>query len=151
MAMQIKYPTPNSERWALWKWADIPSSLNKNEVYLRRLRVVQTPWFGMYVHWINEADSDRYPHDHPWRFWSFICRGSYTEQLYVWDQTSVPQNDPRTHRRFSFHGMPLHMAHKIAHVTDELITVVLTGKRQRKFCFWTPTEKIPWDKMQKGK
>jgi hypothetical protein len=30
--MPSKYPHPSGELWAFWKWADIPSSVNKGQV-----------------------------------------------------------------------------------------------------------------------
>jgi hypothetical protein len=50
--------------------------------YLVRLRIVQTPWFGIYLHDIHEDDGDRDPHNHPWSFLSFVLRGYYTERVY---------------------------------------------------------------------
>lgn len=47
--------------------------------YLRRLRIVQTPWFGVYLHRIGTPDSRPTLHDHPWNFLSIVVRGGYTE------------------------------------------------------------------------
>jgi hypothetical protein len=57
--MKIKYPLQASSKWVFFQRSDIPSKINKEDVYLRRLRVVQTPWFGVYLHWIYESDNDR--------------------------------------------------------------------------------------------
>lgn len=141
--MEMKYRTPGSRRWALWKWFDIPSTVNPKLAYLRRLRVVQTPWFGIYVHWINEPDSDRFPHDHPWRFWSLILRGGYVERVWarqggdfvdlIWETGSV-------------HSMKPSQAHQISYVTSNLLTLVFTGPRVREWGFWTDEGWVHWRK-----
>jgi hypothetical protein len=147
--MPIKYEPPIGNMWAFWKWADIPSQINEGQVYLRRLRVVNTPWFSLMVHWINEADTGRHPHDHPWGFWSWVVRGGYWEEVWPTERHFDLGIPPLqfAHHRWSVHRMGVESAHKIVLATDGLITVVLTGKRQRRFRFWTPEGKIPWDKM----
>jgi hypothetical protein len=143
--MPIEYAHPTGDVWAIWRWADIPSSVNEGQVYLRRLRVVTTPWFSLMVHWINEPDTGRWPHDHPWWFASWVVQGEYTEDLY-----DAPGRlaSTKTHQRGSIHWMPFELAHRITSISEGLVTVVLTGKRRRRFRFWTPEGKIPWDKMQ---
>lgn len=79
--MEIKHRPPESTEWAFMRWADIPSKQSPGQVYLRRLRVAQTPLCGLYLHWINEPDTDRDLHDHPWVFWSLILRGGYSEDI----------------------------------------------------------------------
>lgn len=148
--MPIKHPPPSGELWAFWKWADIPSSVNPGQVYLRRLRVVNTPWFSVLMHWINEPDNGRYPHDHPWGFISWVLRGGYWEEVWPSERhfdLSIPPLQ-FSHTRWSIHRMGIEAAHKIVLATEGLATVVVTGKRRRRFRFWTPEGKIPWDKMK---
>jgi hypothetical protein len=150
--VRVKYPMgPHlKRRWALWQWIDIPSTEHPELVYLRRLRVVQTPWFSVLVHWINEPDAGRHPHDHPWPFCSFVLRGFYHEE--VWPSTNafykyrIPPLQ-HFHQRWSIHKMGLDAAHRIVLVSPRLMTLVLTGKRHYKFSFWTPDGQIPYDKM----
>jgi hypothetical protein len=143
--MPVKYGHSTGNLWAFWKWADTPSQINEGQVYLRRLRVVNTPWFSLMVHWINEPDTGRWPHDHPWAFYSWVVRGEYTEDLYDILGWII---DKRVHKQGSVHLMSFDLAHRITSISDGLMTVVLTGKRQRRFRFWTPEGKIPWDKMK---
>jgi hypothetical protein len=149
--VKIKYPLARPSRWAFWSWMDIPSSEKPDLVYLRRLRVVQTPWFGIYVHWINEADTGRWSHDHPWTFYSWVVRGGYWEEVWPTERHFDLGIPPLqfAHHHWSIHRMGIESAHKIVLVTDGLMTVVLTGKRRRKFRFWTPEGRIPWDQMEK--
>jgi hypothetical protein len=135
-------------RWALWQWMDIPSAHNANAVYLRRLRVVQTPWFSVLIHWINEPDAGRHPHDHPWWFASWVVRGGYVEEMWPHyghyrDNISMSRLWPRR----SWHTMSFWAAHRITEVLPGTITVIFTGRRRRKFRFWTPDGRIPYDKM----
>jgi hypothetical protein len=51
------------------------------DVHFRRYRLIQTPWFALYVHHILIEDRDRHRHSHPWSFWGLILRGGYRESL----------------------------------------------------------------------
>jgi hypothetical protein len=139
--MKMKYAPPEPKRWALMEWTDIPSKLNPELVYLRRLRILQTPWWAVYLHWINEPDTDRDIHDHPWRFWSLILRGGYTEEIY---ERLAPIIAKRRWRQWSAHHMPITMAHRITSVEPKTVTLVITGRRVRDWCFWTEDGLIPW-------
>lgn len=48
-------------------------------VHFRRYRLLETPWFAVYIHWIGRSDEDKHPHNHPWWFRSFILKGGYVE------------------------------------------------------------------------
>jgi hypothetical protein len=103
-------------------------------VYLRRLRIVQTPWWALYLHFILEPDYDRHPHDHPANFWTFILRGGYQEVLYRQvGGTPLVQ----TWRRWSLHKMSIRHAHQITLLTPGTRTLVLFGRRQKGWGFWT--------------
>jgi hypothetical protein len=49
---------------------------------MERWRLLQTPWLGIYVHFIHREDLDPIPHDHPWQFRSFVLRGGYNEEFW---------------------------------------------------------------------
>ena len=42
---------------------------------------VETPWFGLLVHFIARGDEDKHMHDHPFRFSSYIISGGYYEHV----------------------------------------------------------------------
>lgn len=65
-------------RWAFMERFDVPSVDNPSELHFSRLRIVQTPWFGVYLHRFDNPDV-RQLHDHPWPFVSIILRGGYEE------------------------------------------------------------------------
>ena len=51
----------------------------KGELHFKRWRILSTPWFNIFLHFINRADEDKDLHDHPWSFWSIILKGGYIE------------------------------------------------------------------------
>lgn len=144
----VKYPLRGSTRWALWEWGDIPSKTDPSVVYLRRLRVVQTPWFSVLVHQIFEPDSDRDPHDHPWSFGSLVVRGGYTEDVSEKITLFGRVVEGKTRNewpRWSWHRMTTKEAHRITSVLPDTMTLVVTGPRVRTWGFWTDQGFVPWD------
>jgi hypothetical protein len=49
-------------------------------VYMKRWRIIHTPWFGLRVHNIVRSDQDRELHDHPFWFISLVLKGGYIEE-----------------------------------------------------------------------
>lgn len=127
-----------SPRWALWQRLTVPCE--DGQPYLVRLRIVQTPWFGVYLHDIYEPDADRDPHDHPWSFVSIVLRGSYTERLHTAPRVDLTQWRTNTWRRFSAHRMGRDTAHRITQAAPGLKTLVLVGRRRGDWGFFTE----PW-------
>jgi hypothetical protein len=68
-----------SPRWAFMERFEVPDYDDPERNYLTRWRVIQTPWFGIYVHRMDGPDSRATLHDHPWPFVSFVLRGGYWE------------------------------------------------------------------------
>jgi hypothetical protein len=66
-------------RWAFMKRTVIADPLDRTNIYLVRLRIVETPWLACYLHSIRRPDSTRALHNHPWGFVSLLLRGGYTE------------------------------------------------------------------------
>lgn len=122
------------------RWHDIPDAQNPKVVYLRRLRVIATPWFGIFVHWIYLPDADTDPHDHPWNFRSTVLRGGYTEEVFAPDMSS----EVLIHERWSSHKMPTTDAHMIQSIQPETVTLILVGKRDRDWGFWTSDGWVNW-------
>lgn len=102
---------------------------------LQRWRVLSTPLFGIYVHFIYREDLDPIPHDHPWRFWSFVLRGGYREE--VWPDARVWASQLHRHGRWSLHHFPLSAAHIITDVTPRTTTLVIVGRKLRTWGFWS--------------
>ena len=131
-----------SPRWALLQRMTIPC--RDGLVYLVRLRIVQTPWFGVYVHDILEPDGDRDPHDHPWTFFSVVLRGAYTETVHTDPWFGLGATKTQTWRRGSIHRMNRDSAHRIVGLTSGLKTLIFTGPRRRNWGFHTPNGFVTW-------
>lgn len=69
----------NSPNWAFLQGFKIPHIDNPEVDYLWRLRIINTPWFGIMLHKINTPDARDTLHDHPWSMLSLILRGGYVE------------------------------------------------------------------------
>jgi hypothetical protein len=102
--------------------------------YLIRWRIIQTPFFSLYLHKFLAGDSDPYVHDHPWTFLSIILRGGYTE---------VRRNNHtrRLHKRHIRHVNL--MRRDDAHYIERLDRVpswslLFVGRRRRTWGFYVP-------------
>lgn len=148
----MKYPYVGGTRWAFMRWADIPDARDETVVYLRRLRIIQTPWFAIYLHWIYQPDEDRDPHDHPFNFWSLVVRGGYTERVWrVSPGRHMLHNRDHGYteqwwRRFSWHKMDQEHAHMIRTLTPGTITLVFCGPKNENshWGFYTEDGFVGW-------
>lgn len=112
----------------------IPNLDNPDELYLTRWRLIETPWFGLFLHRFDGPDSRPVFHDHPWSFVSLLVRGGYVEhRLNLHDRTvKVRQiNHLNVMRRDD------------AHFIDHLLrtpswSVLLVGKRRRTWGYLRP-------------
>lgn len=105
---------------------------------MKRLRLVQTPWFGVYVHLIYREDMDPVPHDHPWTFWRCVLRGGYLEH-YLTDP-GRGRVALRAQRRWRIGRFPTSHAHRIVLVKPGTVSLVVVGRKRRAWGFWGPSE-----------
>lgn len=126
-------------RWALWKKFTIGMQDNP---MMDRLRLIQTPWFGIYVHFIYREDLDEFPHDHPWRFWRMVLRGGYLENYLTEPIQGRVQQRHQLPLRPSF--FPLEHAHRITYVEPKTVTLVVVGRKVREWGFFR------WEQLQDG-
>lgn len=107
--------------------------------YLVRRRIIQTPWFGVYLHHLNAPDSGA-PHDHPWKFTSIVLRGGYTEEFYPFPHVAralvVPFFRTQRWKVGSVHRMGTESAHRITDVQPGTVSLLLVGKRRRTWGFF---------------
>jgi hypothetical protein len=137
--------TGDQARWAFLAGLDIGAD---GDPYLDRLRIIQTPWAGIYLHHIHRPDADRDPHDHPWAFASVVLAGSYTELVWP-DKRRCGEFVRRDRPRWSLRSMRRRQAHIITDCHGPLWTLVLTGRRQGEWGFWTRAGQgnakfVPW-------
>lgn len=148
-------PAGDPRPWQVWRWMDIygPSgheNAGHQDLYLRRLYVLRTPWFGVMLHWIKREDWDRDAlHNHPWEFRRFIVSGGYTEELaypqgeldeaadkYVY--TELKPSTLKTHRMWSFSKFPSGAYHRITSVKPHTVSLVINGPKCNSWGFFVP-------------
>ena len=136
-----------SPKWVVWMRMTIPC---KNGLeYLTRLRIVQTPYFGIFLHDIHEDDSDRCCHNHPWTFFSFVVRGWYSERLYP-NPVVDPQNYVvKVHRRFSLHRMDRESAHRLTYAETGLKTLIFVGPRRATWALFDAGRFVEWQAYER--
>lgn len=127
-------------RWAFLEGLDVGAD---GDPYLDRLRIVQTPLFGIYLHHIHRADRERDPHDHPWWFASLILTGSYEEDVWP-DKHKADYWRTRQRRRFSVRCTRRGQAHIITRTVGPLWTLVLVGRRESGWGFYPGGRFVPW-------
>lgn len=126
-------------KWAFFKRYDIVDAANPEKIYLTRWRLLQTPWFGLFIHKINRPDSDRALHDHPWNFVSLILKGGYDEKR----PSGITKRDVGSfaYRR----AEDLHAIVRLWEVPTW--TFILIGRNRRNWGFQTEKGWVPHDKF----
>lgn len=136
-----------SPRWAVWNRFLIPCQ--NGEQYLARLRLVDTPWFGIYLHDIYEPDDGRDPHNHPYAFISVILRGWYDERVHPEPAGHRNMSSLKFRKRFSVHRMDKKAAHQIIRCAPRLKTLIIRGKRSPDgWGFYTMSGYVPWQEYK---
>lgn len=118
------------------RWKHINDIDTPGDVYLSRLMLLRTPWFGVYLHVIRRPDWAACQHDHPWSFVTIILRGGYEE--HVGDRTFV--------RRPGYVGYrPRHFEHRITRLLKaNALTLVFRGFNHETWGFRTLRGKLDW-------
>ena len=118
----------------MWQWSEV---IPRGSTYLRRLHLLKTPWFSVYVHWILQRDPQPDLHDHPVDFLSIVLRGGYVEEyLYRGHRRS------RQIRRWNF--VRHTDLHRIVHVKSGTITLCFAGKHRHEWGFHTSDGWVCW-------
>lgn len=125
----------NRRRWGVLQTFLIGNQANP---MMKRLRLIQTPWFGLYLHFIYREDMDPVPHDHPWTFWRLVLRGGYIEHYF--DNPARGKYILRVQRRGVLGRFPVEHAHRIVLVKPGTVSLVLVGRKSRVWGFWGPRE-----------
>lgn len=134
----------NSPRWAILEKFVIPD-ITTGRDYLRRWRLIVTPWFGISIHHIMLPDGDTNPHNHPYWFVAIPLKGGYYEQYYEYsDNKGNPHKHPfvgserRSLRNWNL--MPLNRFHRIVTLANHkpAWTLMIHGPRKPEWGFMTP-------------
>jgi hypothetical protein len=135
-----------SPRWAFMRRFKLTTS--DGRTYLDRLRVVQTPWFGVYLHRLGVPDPGLDLHDHPWPFLSLILCGGYVEEAaptrlapaFARIAGRWPRGVVRSWRAGTVHRLRLTECHRItALYRSPTWTLILVGRRQQSWGFYPST------------
>jgi hypothetical protein len=120
------------------RWKEI-RDLDSGDVYLSRLMLIRTKWFGLYVHVIRRADWSECQHDHPWSFVTMILKGGYEEQIGNVVVTRKPGYVGYRPRSFE---------HRISRLLNgNAVTLVMRFTNHEAWGFRTLNgEKVPWGK-----
>jgi len=134
-------------RWCAWRWTDVVLG---GLLYLRRLHLVQTPWFAIMLHWIVRPDPQPDMHDHPVSFVSLLVRGWYVEHRpdendYFAD---LGWEEPHVVRRLNVKRAT--DRHRIVEVSPGgALTLVFAGPVVRSWGFHTPRGWVSWREYQR--
>lgn len=147
----------------------IPDIADPTEDYLVRYRLIQTPWFGVYLHKILLPDNDINLHDHPWDMVSVILSGGYKEIFMTFkEQTYDDDGSIRSYRgshqrrhwtRWSVHSMKGGGKYKYQNDLHKIIsldktptwTLLFVGPRKRQWGYqtkdgWVARKDYDWHK-----
>lgn len=126
--------------WSVFRWHEIRNPKD-GTMYLLRFNLIRCPWFSVKLHWIYQSDADRQVHDHPWHFVSFVLRGGYTERVvHISNTDNTIELDTVEEVRHMSAKKAWH-AHRILRLRrSPTVTLVLTGRRVRRWGFW---ERVP--------
>lgn len=135
-----------SSRWAFLEGFQVKNADGNPQ--LDRLRIIQTPLGGIYLHRIHAIDDGRDPHDHPWNFISIVLAGNYIDQVWP-DPRNLDVYGNRTHYRWKPTITKRSMAHKIVLVAGTVWTLVFVGPKGKSWRFWTPEGPVDWKDYDK--
>lgn len=127
-----------SPNWAFVEKFEVPSYDDPTRNYLTRWRIVQTPWFGVYLHRFDGPDPRPTLHDHPWAFVSLVLRGGYDEV--------TPERRRSVTRVNAKAATDLHYIARLRRVPTW--TLMLVGRRKRVWGYrdgngWTRFDEHP--------
>lgn len=107
------------------------------DVFMRRYKLLQTPWGNLYLHHFLRSDEDLCLHDHPWRFVTLILWGGYREVL----PGGARHRPPGT-----LLFRPATFRHRIE-CDRPAWSLVFVGTKRRAWGFWT---RFGWRRFTPG-
>lgn len=141
----------NGSPWRFMERFEVPSIEQPTENHFVRYRLVQTPWFGVYVHRFDNPDVRTF-HDHPWNFVSVVVRGGYVEASPHGGAPAVSLAQVPDHRLLRAGSINRKRATDLHYIADLVRkptwTLILVGKRQRTWGYvdeagWTAFDEHP--------
>ncbi len=123
----------------IWK---LPHKVIGGDCYLSkgplmtRFALFRSRWFNLYLHCFHRSDMDRYCHDHPWDFVTFLLSGGY------WEHTPEGRF---WRRRFSILFRRAEWKHWVEVPKPNIWTLVIRRAARREWGFWTEKGWQRWD------
>ena len=127
-------------------------------LHFQRYRLLWTPFFSIYLHYIARSDEDTDPHNHPWEFSNLILSGEYIEDVYIPDKNGNKQfycsciYKPYT-SSIQYHGpgYTYNIYHKIRLIKPTW-SLFFTGRRKKeKWGYLTDNGFVPFDEYREKK
>lgn len=87
--------------------------------------------YAIRIHQWIRSDDKRYMHDHPWWFYTFVLKGSYTD---VYEENGIIKKDKL--KQFSFRYRNSGHRHYVDIPKNGCLTILITGKPLRKWGFY---------------
>lgn len=138
-----KLASNRSARWAFMDRFEVPE-YDGDGTYLTRWRVIQTPWFGVYVHRFTGPDPRATLHDHPWDFLSLVVRGGYVERRL----DPMTRDIDEAHRIRWVNRMRSHDAHAIVKLLRvPTWSLMFVGKRRRTWGYLEPVGNMAYSRV----
>lgn len=129
VAHKARLASNRSAHWAFMERFEVPD-YDTDGTYLTRWRLIQTPWFGVYLHRFDTPDPRPTLHDHPWAFTSVVLRGGYDEQRRSRGDEYQPYSTPAHVRHLNIKRLgDLHWIDRLHRVPTW--TLMLVGRRRR--------------------
>jgi hypothetical protein len=125
--MGEKLTSTDGRRWAFCSRYDIGDAADETRVYLRRWRIVMTPYCGLYLHQVFLPDEGRLLHNHPYWFIGLVLCGGYVEDRPDGEFT-VRRWRWRLMRRTDFHAIRRLLR-------TPTWTLLITGRRRQDFAY----------------
>lgn len=107
--------------------------------YLTRYYLIRTKWLSVFLHVFHLSDEDRFLHDHPWHYFTFLLWRGY------WEYTPVNPNEyagPTKRTRkwpFTFAHHPARWRHRVELVDQKpAVTLFIHFRRVRDWGYHMP-------------
>lgn len=113
---------------------------HKDMPQMRRFFLSPRRWkYRLFLHHTTKSDQDRYPHDHPWGFWSLMLWGRWIEYRYAFHPRAAPYRQTKFKATVgTFVRRKAVDIHRIEIVKPSW-TLVLAGPWERRWGFHTPS------------
>ena len=113
---------------------------DEEKTYLKRWRIFDNKWFGVYLHKFESSDPDRHFHDHPFNFTSYILWGGY------WEHTPSGVGFFLAGQR---NKKKAEDCHKVELIGKSCWTLVIRGNRRREWGFHTEDGWVDWQTYER--